>query len=116
MSGILRLSHVELRVPDLELAAAYCMSKGIHYKKALGVAVLANWGAFYGNTSVIYISEILGGFRYIEDRFWGFWLKFVGLNLQWSTVSPMAAIGALWLLSQRSKAEALAEAGERSTQ
>lgn len=90
-----------------ELLAAYWLSRGIHYKKALGIAVLANWGAFYGNTSVIYISEILGGFRYIEDGALGFWLKFVGLNLQWSTVSPAAAIGALWLLGQRSRAEAL---------
>jgi hypothetical protein len=94
-----------------ELLAAYWLSKGIHYKKALGIAVLANWGAFYGNTSVIYISEILGDFRYIEDGPLGFWLKFVGLNLQWSTVSPAAAMGAIWLLGQRSRAEALAETG-----
>lgn len=92
-----------------ELLAAYWLSRGIHYKKALGIAVLANWGAFYGNTSVIYISEFLGGFRYIEDGVLGFWLKFVGLNLQWSTVSPAAAIGAMWLLGQRSRAEALEE-------
>ena len=92
-----------------ELLAAYWLSKGIHYKKALGIAVLANWGAFYGNTSVIYISEILGNFRYIEDGVLGFWLKFVGLNLQWSTVSPMTAMGAMWLLTQRAKAEAVAE-------
>lgn len=90
-----------------ELLAAYWLSRGIHYKKALGIAVLANWGAFYGNTSVIYISEILGNFKYIEDGVLGFWLKFVGLNLQWSTVSPAAAIGAMWMLGQRSRAEAL---------
>ncbi len=92
-----------------ELLAAYWMSRGRHYKKALGIAVLANWGAFYGNTSVIYISEILGGFKSIQDGVLGFWLKFVGLNLQWSTVSPMAAIGAMWLLVQRGRAEALTE-------
>ena len=92
-----------------ELLAAYWLSKGIHYKKALGIAVLANWGAFYGNTSVIYISEILAGFKYIEDGVLGFWLKFVGLNLQWSTVSPAAAMGAMWLLVQRSRAETIAE-------
>ena len=91
-----------------ELLAAYWLSKGIHYKKALGIAVLANWGAFYGTTSVIYISEILSGFKYIEDGVLGFWLKFVGLNLQLSTVCPAAAIGARWLLGQRSRAEALA--------
>ena len=94
-----------------ELLAAYWLSKGVHYKKALGIAVLANWGAFYGNTSVIYISEILSGFKYIEDGVLGFWLKFVGLNLQWSTVSPAAAMGAMWLLGQRARAEALAEHG-----
>ena len=97
-----------------ELFAAYCLSKGIHYKKALGIAVLANWGAFYGNTTVIYISEILGDFKYIEDGQLGFWLKFVGLNLQWSTVSPVAAMGALWLLSQRSRAEAVDECGPQA--
>ncbi len=64
---------------------------------------------------MIYISEILGDFQYIEDGVLGFWLKFVGLNLQWSTVSPAAAIGAMWLLGQRSRAEALAEAGGESS-
>ena len=92
-----------------ELLAAYWLSRGIHYKKALGIAVLANWGAFYGNTSVIYISEILADFEYIEDGVLGFWLKFVGLNLQWSTVSPAAAMGAMWLLVQRARSEALEE-------
>jgi len=93
----------------LELLAAYWLSKGKHYKSALGIAILANWGAFYGNTSVIYLGEILVNFRNIEQGAWGFWLKWVGLNLQWSILSPAAAIGGLWLLVQRAKAEALDE-------
>ena len=82
-------------------------SKGKYYKTALGIAILANWGAFYGNTSVTYPGEILVKFRNIEQGAWGFWLKWVGLNLQWSILSPAAAAGGLWLLVQRSKAEAL---------
>lgn len=94
-----------------ELWAAYLLSVGRRYKTALGMAILANWGAFYGNTSVIYLGEILVDFRNIEQGAWGFWLKFVGLNLQWSVLSPAAAIGGLWLLVQRSRQEALAEHG-----
>ena len=93
----------------LELLAAYWLSKGKYYKSALGIAILANWGAFYGNTSVIYLGEILVKYRNIEQGAWGFWLKWVGLNLQWSIMSPAAAVGGLWLLVQRSKAEALDE-------
>jgi hypothetical protein len=89
-----------------EIAAAYLLSRGRYYKTALSMGILANWGAFYGNTSVIYLGEILVNFRNIEDGAWGFWLKFVGLNLQWSVLSPAAAIGGLWLLSERAKAEA----------
>ncbi len=97
----------------LQLLAAYWLSRGIHYKKALTIAALANWGAFYGNTSVIYLGEILVDYRNIEQGAWGFWLKWVGLNMQWSTVSPFAAIGAIWLLVQRVRAETAAEcAGE----
>lgn len=94
----------------IELLAAYWMARGRHYKTALGMAILANWGAFYGNTSVIYLGEILVDFRNIEDGPLGFWLKWFGLNLQWSVLSPAAAIGGLWLLVQRSRAEALAAA------
>ena len=94
-----------------EIAAAWLMMKGRHYKTAIGIGILANWGAFYGNTSVIYLGEILVNFRNIEDGTLGFWLKFVGLNLQWSILSPAAAIGGIWLIVQRAKAEALAEAG-----
>ena len=90
-----------------EIWAAYWMAKGKHYKKALAMAILANWGAFYGNTSVIYLAEILVDFRNIEDGPLGFWVKFVGLNLQWSVLSPAAAIGGIWLLVQRVRAEAL---------
>ena len=82
----------------LELLAAYWLHKGKYYKTALGIAVLASWGAFYGNTSVIYLGEILVEFRNLEDGAWGFWLKWVGLNLQWSVLSPAAAIGGIWLL------------------
>lgn len=91
------------------LLAAYWISKGRHYKTALGMAVLTNWGAFYGNTSVIYLGEILVNYRNLADGAWGFWLKWVGLNMQWSVLSPLASVGALWLLVQRSIAEALAE-------
>lgn len=59
----------------------------------------------------IYISEFLAGFKYVEDGPLGFRPKFVGLSLQWFTVSPAAAIGARWLLVQRGRAEALAEHG-----
>ncbi|WP_101757214.1 hypothetical protein [Oceanicoccus sp. KOV_DT_Chl] len=92
-----------------EILAAYWLSKGRHYKTALGMAILANWGAFYGNTSVIYLGEILVDFRNLADGSWGFWLKWVGLNLQWSVLSPAAAIGGIWLLVQRVRAETAAE-------
>ena len=88
-----------------EIAAAWLMAKGRHYKTAVGIAVLANWGAFYGNTSVIYLGEILVDFRNIEDGAAGFWLKWFGLNLQWSVLSPIAAVGGMWLLVQRARAE-----------
>ena len=93
----------------LQLFAAWCLHKGRYYKTALGIAALANWGAFYGNTSVIYLGEILVDYRNIEQGGWGFWLKWVGLNMQWSVVSPLAAGGAIWLLVQRTRAETLAE-------
>ena len=93
----------------LQLFAAWLLARGKYYKTALGIAVLTNWNAFYGNTSVIYLGEILVGFRNLEQGAWGFWLKWVGLNLQWSVLSPAAAIGALWLLVQRTRAETLAE-------
>lgn len=92
-----------------ELWAAYLMAKGKHYKTALGMGILANWGAFYGNTSVIYLAEILADFKNLEDGVAGFWIKWVGLNLQWSVLSPAAAIGGIWLLVQRVKAETRAE-------
>lgn len=93
----------------LELLAAWLMSRGRYYKTALSMAILANWGAFYGNTSVIYLGEILVKFRHIEDGQLGLWLKWFGLNLQWSVLSPAAAIGGLWLLVQRTRSEARAE-------
>ncbi|MEH6592867.1 MAG: hypothetical protein V7746_21545 [Halioglobus sp.] len=92
-----------------ELLAAYWLAKGKHYKTALGIAIVTNWGAFYGNTSVIYLGEILVDYRNLAQGAWGFWLKWVGLNLQWSTLSPAAAIGGLWLLVQRVRAETAAE-------
>lgn len=100
----------------LELLAAYWLSKGRYYKTALGIAALTSWGAFYGNTSVIYLGEILVDYRNIEDGAWGFWLKWVGLNLQWSTMSPAAAIGAIWLLVQRVKAETAEEVAAGTAQ
>ncbi len=98
----------------IELWAAYWMAKGKHYKTALSMAILANWGAFYGNTSVIYIGEILVNFRNIEDGAAGFWIKWFGLNLQWSVLSPAAAIGGMWLLVERTKAETRAELKDQS--
>ncbi|MEZ5567391.1 MAG: hypothetical protein R3E54_03455 [Halioglobus sp.] len=92
-----------------QILAAYLLSKGKYYKTAVGIAVLANWGAFYGNTAVIYLGEILVDYRNLEDGAWGFWLKWVGLNLQWSVLSPAAAIGGMWLLVQRARAEAISE-------
>ena len=89
----------------IQILAAWWLARGKHYKTAVGMAVLANWGAFYGNTSVIYLGEILVDFRNLEDGAWGFWLKWVGLNLQWSVLSPLAAVGGLWLLVQRVRAE-----------
>lgn len=93
----------------LEILAAYWMIKGKRYKTALCLGILANWGAFYGNTSVIYLGEILVDFRNIEDGALGLWLKWLGLNLQWSVLSPLAAIGGMWLLVQRTRAETIAE-------
>jgi hypothetical protein len=95
----------------LELLAAYWLSRYRRYKTALGIAILTNWGAFYGNTSVIYLGEILVDLRNIEDGAWGIWLKWGGLNLQWSVLSPAAAIGGMWLLVQRVRAETAAELG-----
>lgn len=92
-----------------EILAAYWLSRGKYYKTAVGMAILTNWGAFYGNTSVIYLGEILVGYRNLADGAWGFWLKWVGLNLQWSVLSPAAAIGGIWLLVQRVRAETAAE-------
>lgn len=100
----------------LQLLAAYWLSRGKYYKSALGIAILANWGAFYGNTSVIYLGEILVEYRNLEDGLWGFWLKWVGLNLQWSVLSPAAAVGGLWLLVQRVRAETAAELGHDTQQ
>lgn len=102
------LSHSGL----LEIAAAWMLSRGRYYKTALGMAILANWGAFYGNTSVIYLGEILVDHRNIEGGLVGFWLKWVGLNLQWSVLSPMAAIGGLWLLVERTRAECAANGSD----
>jgi hypothetical protein len=94
-----------------EVLAAWLLAKRKYYKTALGMAILTSWGAFYGNTSVIYLGEILVDFRNIEDGVWGLWLKWFGLNLQWSVLSPAAAIGAIWLLVQRVRAETAAELG-----
>jgi len=33
----------------------------------VGIAVLANWGAFYRNTSLIYLGEILVDYRNLQD-------------------------------------------------
>lgn len=93
----------------LELLAAYWMIKGKRYKTALSMGILAHWGAFYGNTSTIYLGEILVNFRNIEDGNLGFWLKWFGLNLQWSVLSPIASIGGLWLLVERTRYETVAE-------
>lgn len=93
----------------LELLAAYWLSKGIRYKTSLGIAILTNWGAFYGNTAVIYLGEILVDLRNIQDGAWGIWLKWGGLNLQWSVMSPAASIGGIWLLVQRVRAETAAQ-------
>ena len=98
----------------LEILAAYLLSKGKYYKSAVGIAILTNWGAFYGNTSVIYLGEILVNYRNLADGAWGFWLKWVGLNLQWSVLSPAAAIGGIWLLVQRVRAETAEELGNNS--
>tara|TARA_R110002049_G_scaffold133139_1_gene292557 strand:+ start:5562 stop:6389 length:828 start_codon:yes stop_codon:yes gene_type:complete len=93
----------------LEILAAFLLARGSYYKAAVGIAILANWGAFYGNTAVIYLGEILVDYRNLQDGAWGFWLKWVGLNLQWSILSPAAAIGGMWLLVQRARAEAVEE-------
>ena len=61
-------------------------------------------------TGVFFVAEWHVDWVNIQQGWTGFWLKFVGLNLQWSTLSPAAAIGALWLLVRRAQAEALASA------
>ncbi len=92
-----------------EIAAAWLLSKGRYYKTALGMAIVTNWGAFYGNTSVIYLGEILVDYKNLAQGQAGFWIKWFGLNLQWSVLSPIAAVGGLWLLVQRSRAELIEE-------
>ena len=75
------------------------------------VTQLDDWKAPACTGIAVYISEFLVAFKYLEDGPLGFWPKFSGLNLQGFIVSPAAAIGSVWLLVQRGRAEALAEHG-----
>ncbi len=58
---------------------------------------------------MIYLGEILVDYKNLAQGQAGFWIKWFGLNLQWSVLSPIAAVGGLWLLVQRSRAELIEE-------
>lgn len=87
------------------------------------ICALTHWGFFWANTSVIYIAEIYDNYethgqkssfawrsdlRNVADGPWvGYWVKWAGLNLQWSVLSPMCTFAALWLLCGKVREEAI---------
>jgi len=92
-----------------ELGAVWLLHNRIKYKTAMIIAALSHWGFFWANTSVIYIAEIYDNYASIDDGAWGYWVKWAGLNLQWSVLSPICTFAALWLLCGRVREEARLE-------
>lgn len=93
-----------------ELAAAYWLATGQRYKLSLSIAALTHWGFFWANTSVIYIAEIYGGFQWMADGWIGKWVKWGGMNSQWSVLSPLCTILCLLLIIGKAREEGRQEA------
>eukprot|EP00439_Symbiodinium_sp_Y106_P055035 s1951_g7.t1 len=71
----------------------------------LRISALTHWGFFWANTSVIYIAEIYDNYENIADGWAGYWVKWAGLNLQWSVLSPICTFASLWLLCGKVREE-----------
>ena len=78
-----------------EIWAAYLIKTGKRYKTGLIIAALCHWGFMWANNSVIYLAEIYAGFKNIEDGWAGMWIKWFGMNLQWSVLSPLCTFASL---------------------
>lgn len=90
-----------------ELAAVWMLKRRLRYKTAMLISALTHWGFFWANTSVIYIAEIYDNYENVADGPWvGLWVKWAGLNLQWSVLSPICTFSALWLLCGKVREEA----------
>jgi len=90
-----------------ELAAVWMLKRRLRYKTAMLISALTHWGFFWANTSVIYIAEIYDNYENVADGPWvGYWVKWAGLNLQWSVLSPICTFAALWLLCGKVREEA----------
>ncbi|CAK9078890.1 unnamed protein product [Durusdinium trenchii] len=91
-----------------ELWAVWALKRRMHYKTAMLISALTHWGFFWANTSVIYIAEIYDNYENVADGPWvGYWVKWAGLNLQWSVLSPICTFAALWLLCGKVREEAI---------
>jgi hypothetical protein len=78
-------------VGPLELYACWLFKKGRREAAnwwALLLGVGLSWGAI-----IFFVAEIHVGFRNIGDGAYGFWVKWIGLNLPW-TLAPIAFIPA----------------------
>ena len=81
-------------VGPLELYACWLFKKGRREAAnwwALLLGVGLSWGAV-----IFFVAEIHVGFRNISDGAFGFWAKWIGLNLPW-TLAPLAFIPASML-------------------
>ena len=92
-----------------EILAAYYIKTGKKYKTGLIMAALLHWGFMWANNSVIYLGEIYAGFKNIEDGMAGFWIKWLGMNMQWSVLSPLCTFSALYLLMKKSEEEGVSK-------
>ncbi|MFO0547309.1 MAG: hypothetical protein U0271_02915 [Polyangiaceae bacterium] len=90
-----------------QLFAAYCIKKKQKYKTAMIIAALSHWGIMWMNTGIQYIEEIYSGLVHIKDGRAGFWIKWIGLNLHWSLLSPLCSFLALYLLMKKCEEEAI---------
>lgn len=77
------------------------------------IAALTHWGFFWANTSVIYIAEIYGNYHWVADGWVGLWVKWGGLNLHWSVLSPLCTIIALLLIVGKATEEGRLAAAKR---
>lgn len=78
-------------VGPLELYACWLFKKGRREAAnwwALLLGVGLSWGAI-----IFFVAEIHVGFRNIADGAYGFWVKWIGLNLPWA-LAPLAFIPA----------------------